>query len=150
MLCALEANDPEEARDIYDSMPAEIKDEPATRYLLFKSAALAGDCGAATECLRVMMKGSADASHVLACVHTAQQAQSRLITLEATQALLECHDRGRIDGSQVSLPTLLRCSIRLLQGLAKEPIFTESPESYAERMCGLFEAGQLHGRHRTA
>lgn len=124
-------------------MSDEAKSESATRYLMFKAALLSGDSSLATECLRAMIQTEPNVDHILACVHAAREANSKLVTLEAAQAVLKCYDQGLADSSKVPLPTLIRCSIRLLEGLSRETANAENLDDFAGRMVELFEDGGL-------
>jgi hypothetical protein len=79
--------------------------------------------------------------YVLACVHAAQQAQAKLVALEAMQALMRCFDQD-VDGSKVGVPTLIRCAVRLLESLVGDEISAEDPDAFTGRLCELFETGE--------
>ncbi|KAK4911225.1 sporulation-specific protein 22 [Elasticomyces elasticus] len=108
---ALARNDSNAARRAFFEMPETTQNESITRYLLFKVALHDNDHELATECLAMVTKhAEKDPTYLYACVLEAQQSQMRQIAVAALQALTERQPLG------VHLPTLLRCTARLLVG----------------------------------
>lgn len=109
MKMAIDRNDLDGARGAFFQMPAQVQNESLTRYLAFKLAVRSDDYDLATECLSVIAKqAKTDTSFLYACVLEAQQSNMRHTAVAALQVLL---DRQPPD---VHLPTLLRCTARLL------------------------------------
>nr|POE65870.1 hypothetical protein CFP56_57560 [Quercus suber] len=108
---ALAHDDLHAGREIFFSMPTDIQDEGLTRYLCFKLALRNEDLELAYESLDIVAKSARDDPRLLfSCVLDAQESHMRRL---ATVSLLRILDhRPR----EVYLPSLLRCTIRLLMG----------------------------------
>ncbi|KAH8811736.1 meiosis protein SPO22/ZIP4 like-domain-containing protein [Xylogone sp. PMI_703] len=141
LLCALARQDLQSARGIYDSMSEAAKDEPMTRFLMYKIAIRCGDVDLASECLeKVSLVSTQDSNLLYACVLDAQQVGNRDQAVKALQLVLEKHNYGA--PSEVHLPSLLRVTIGLMvsrfesEGNKND---TESGEDVVEKLCKLFE-----------
>ena len=110
MRAALGANDFAEARRLFLEMPAEVQNEPATRYSAFQLALREGNQDLAEDSLRVVLKGSgADPMYLYACVLDAQQHPNmKQMAVIALKAILHQRPPG------MQLGALLRCMARLL------------------------------------
>ena len=108
---ALDRNDPNAARQAFFEMPEATQNESITRYLMFRVAVQDNDYELVTDCLSVVMKqADKDPTYLYACVLEAQKSNMRHVTVAALQALSEKLQQG------VHLPSLLRCTARLLLG----------------------------------
>ncbi|EMC95490.1 hypothetical protein BAUCODRAFT_123922 [Baudoinia panamericana UAMH 10762] len=108
---ALARNDANAAREAFFQLPAALQCESLTRFLLFKAALLDGDHELAYECLDIITKhADRDPSCLYACVLAAQQSNMRRLAVAAMQRLIGKQPTG------VHLPSLLRCTARLLIG----------------------------------
>lgn len=111
MVMALTRGDTLAAREAFFRMPVAAQNESITRYLAFKLALRSDDHEFALESLNMVMKhAQRDATFLFACVLEAQQSQMRHIAVAALQAILDKQPPG------VHLPSLLRCTARLLIG----------------------------------
>lgn len=70
-------------------MPEASKNEPMTRFLMYKVAIRSEDTDLAAECLRVISSSSKDPTLLYACVLDAQQIGNRHLALAALQLVLE-------------------------------------------------------------
>jgi hypothetical protein len=120
--CALSRKDYEAARSAHAQMTESGRDEPVTRYLMYKVALQSGDADlgkhvlvvdlfvaddAATECLDHICRSSAkDATLLYACVMEAQSVGSKRQAVNALRKVLERYEHGTPAG--VHLPALLR------------------------------------------
>ena len=145
LLCALARQDIDTARDTFESMTAEAKNESMTRFLMYKIAVRCGDIELAAECLdQVSTSSSKDATLLYACVLDAAQLGNKGLRLAALQCVLEKH--GYKLPNNAHLPTVLRVAIRLLvdmmdaSEILKVPNDARSPIDY---LCKLFECGEL-------
>ncbi|RFU28018.1 hypothetical protein B7463_g8334, partial [Scytalidium lignicola] len=113
LLCALARQDIRSARGIFDSMSDTAKEEPMTRFLMYKIAIRCGDIDLASECLeKVSVVSTKDSNLLYACVLDAQQVGNRDQAVKALQLVLEKHNYGA--PSEVHLPSLLRVTIGLM------------------------------------
>ncbi|KAK6396127.1 hypothetical protein LTR65_010237 [Meristemomyces frigidus] len=111
MMTALTRHDIEAAREAFFGMPQATRDEDMSRYLAFKIALRSSDHEFATESLQVITKhADRDPTFLYACVLEAQQSDHRHLAVAALQGLLDKQPPG------VHLPSLLRCTARLLIG----------------------------------
>lgn len=111
MTMAMAKSEWEAAREAFFQMPPATKNENLTRYVVFKLALHSNDYELALESLNVISKQAKnDPTHLYACVLEAQQSQMRPIAVAALQAVLDK------EPSTTHLPTLLRCTTRLLIG----------------------------------
>ncbi|KAM3081866.1 Transcription factor [Clarireedia jacksonii] len=141
LLCALGRGDVGSARDVFGSMSSTAKEEPLTRFLMYKIAIRSEEVEFAAECLeKVAISQGKDPTLLYACVLDAQQAGNRTHVLNALRLVLEkC---GYNLPGNVHLPSLLRTTIVLLAGVIEgaktKEEFSKHGES-VERLCQLFE-----------
>ncbi|KAL6901334.1 meiosis protein SPO22/ZIP4 like domain-containing protein [Trichoderma evansii] len=141
--CALDLKDTEKARQIFHSMPENVKNHILTRYLTFKVSLIDLDHELGCESIQYLSKLS-DCSQgrdiLYACIREAQQAGDRQCALAALQALIRSWKGDEATPS--NLPSILRCSIRLIQLIEEEGNTREiHPQNtvYADDLCYLFE-----------
>jgi hypothetical protein len=112
--CALERQDYETAREVHKKMPESSRDEPVTRYLMYKAGLRGGDEDFAAECLdRVCRSSAKDATLLYACVMEAQSAGSKKQAICALEKVLEQYEHSAPVG--IHLPALLRSTARMLE-----------------------------------
>ena len=125
-------------------MSEAAKNEPMTRFLIYKIAIRCDDPELASECLEVVSSSSgSDPKLLYACVLDAQQVGSKTQALAALQLVLEnCgYDAPQ---SRVHLPSLLRITIGLMVALleaSKDPV---ASHIHIEKLCKMFEAGKSY------
>ncbi|KAK0875733.1 sporulation-specific protein 22 [Friedmanniomyces endolithicus] len=129
---ALSRNDTNAARHTFFELPGTSQNESITRYLIFKVALRDGDYELAIQCLALIAKhAEKDATYLYACVLEAQQSNMRQVAVAALQALSERQPPG------VHLPTLLRCTARLL--VSELDANTQDIDRMSEPVVLLFE-----------
>ena len=105
--CALATHDYEGAREVHQKMPESGKDEPVTRYLMYKAGLRGGDEDFAAECLDHVCRSSAkDATLLYACVMEAQSAGNKRQAIRALEKVLEKYEHNAL--AEINLPALLR------------------------------------------
>ena len=105
--CALATHDYEGAREVHNKMPESGKDEPVTRYLMYKAGLRGGDEDFAAECLDHVCRSSAkDATLLYACVMEAQSAGNKRQAIRALEKVLEKYEHNAL--AEINLPALLR------------------------------------------
>ncbi|PQE27929.1 hypothetical protein CJF30_00009126 [Rutstroemia sp. NJR-2017a BBW] len=144
LLCALGRGDIGSARDVFGSMSSGAKEEPLTRFLMYKIAIRSEEVEFAAECLeKVAVSQGNDPTLLYACVLDAQQAGNRTHVLSALQLVLEkC---GYNLQGNVHLPSLLRTTVVLLVGVIEGAKTKEESAKHGEsveRLCQLFEGGE--------
>lgn len=100
---------------VYINMPETSRDEPITKYFLFKLSIKADDLEMATECLRGITI-SADKMKLLhACVLHARHEKAPRFMVQAMKRLADAinHDPS----NQVHAPALFRCTILMLRDM---------------------------------
>ncbi|PTB40057.1 hypothetical protein M441DRAFT_459152 [Trichoderma asperellum CBS 433.97] len=135
--------DTEKARQVFHSMPDNVKNHFLTRYLTFKVSLIDQDHELGCESIEYLSKLS-DCSEgrdiLYACIREAQQAGDRQCALAALQAIIRSWNGNEVTPS--NLPSILRCSIRLIQ-LIEEDDDTGKVHLqntvYADDLCYLFE-----------
>ena len=133
MMMAMERGDLDAAREAFYSLPHAVQNEPLTQYLNFKLALLSNDCNAACASLDAIAKHTRDDGRYLyACVLEAQQCNVRHVAVAAFEALLDKQPPG------IHLPTLLRCTARMLVAEFEETR-PEYPGAMAEEVVQVFE-----------
>ncbi|KAL9480853.1 hypothetical protein ACSS6W_005639 [Trichoderma asperelloides] len=136
--------DTEKARQVFYSMPDSVKNHILTRYLTFKVSLIDQDHELGCESIEHLSKLS-DCSEgrdiLYACIREAQQAGDRQCALAALQAIIRSWDGNEVTPS--NLPSILRCSIRLIQLIEEEDGNTGKVHLrntvYADDLCYLFE-----------
>ncbi|KAF2036041.1 SPO22-domain-containing protein [Setomelanomma holmii] len=102
------------AHEAYNKMADSGRDEPVTRYLMYKVGLQSGNMDLATESLDVVCRSSAkDATLLYACVMEAQSAGNKKQAINALERVLEKYNYNAPAG--IHLPALLRSTARLLQ-----------------------------------
>lgn len=131
-------------------MSDSAKNEPMTRFLMYKVAIRSDDAELAAECLQVISSSSKDPTLLYACVLDSQQVGDRRSALAALQLVLEWQGtfEGKGNGSSfaVHLPSLLRSTISLTSAVldgSKEPEGSPEVEANVEKLCKFFEGGML-------
>ncbi|KAK6602521.1 hypothetical protein H4I95_06458 [Botrytis cinerea] len=138
LLCALNRGDINCARDIFASMSDSAKEEPLTRFLMYKIAIRSEEVELAAECLEKVASCSEDTSLLFACVLDAQQAGNRKYVLDALWLVLDKCGFGAQEN--LRLPSIIRMVVVLLIGMIDAE---KTPTSYAreniEKLCTMFE-----------
>jgi hypothetical protein len=114
-LCCIENGDIETAKAVYVTIPEASRDEPITKYILFKLSIRADDLEMATDCLRGITI-SADKMKVLhACILHARHEKAPQFIVQAMKRLADAinHDPS----NQVHAPALFRYTILMLRDM---------------------------------
>lgn len=142
ILCAIATNNYEKAKAAFQAMSEAAQNDVKTRHLMFKIAVRSSDQKLAMECLQSMAAGpSNDRNLIYACVLDAQQAGDRYCAAEALKALVFIDEQSI---GEVHLPTLFRCTIRLLRSNleAEEASSQELAKKTAEEICAVLGQGK--------
>ncbi|KAF2872932.1 meiosis protein SPO22/ZIP4 like-domain-containing protein [Massariosphaeria phaeospora] len=136
ILCALARQDYAVAQEAFGKMSDTGKDEPITRYLMYKVGLHSGDSGFASDCLDIICRQSSkDATLLYACVLEAQASGDKQQAVVALKKVLEKHDYSAPAG--IHLPALLRCTTRLLVSeLVKDG---NLDSDVVEQICNVFD-----------
>ncbi|TAQ83981.1 hypothetical protein B7494_g7694 [Chlorociboria aeruginascens] len=141
LLCALGRKDIGSAQEIFISMSDAAKNEPMTRFLMYKIAIRCGERELAAESLeKVSSSSTKDSTLLYACVLDAQQLGSQEQALAALLVVLEKYGYGA--PGTVHLPSLLRITIKLMESVLQASKAVEgSPNAKVnvEQLCKLFE-----------
>lgn len=141
LLCALERNDLDGAKEALFSMSDVAKEQPMTIYLAHKLAVQGGDWDMAAECIeRISQASSSDLKFLYACCLEAHASDDKLSALKALKVLADKHEFN-ID-SPIHLPALLRVIIRLQMSMLSEGSADIDRELLAEDLCHVFEGGE--------
>jgi hypothetical protein len=147
LLCALGLNDAEKARAVFARMPSAARDDALTRYLMFKVSLLDWDHELGYQSIEYLGK-EADIGYsqelIYACIRDAQQASDKMCTLSALKATIDNWNSDT--ASKSSLPSMIRCSIRLITMIEEEERGrgTENcSELFVTDICTMFERGTL-------
>jgi hypothetical protein len=120
------------------------KNEPLTRFLMYKIAVRCEEVEFASECLLIISSASQkDPTLLYACVLDAQQVGDKPQTLAALQLVLEKFGYGA--PSSIHLPSLLRLTIGLTVAMIDKSKVTEGSseaDETVEKLCRLFEGGK--------
>lgn len=119
--------------------------EPMTAYLAFKVALKQGDEDTALRCLKQISGGStSNPQYLYACCLEAQQAQDKIITIEALRHLVLKHQQRQSHwSSSTHLPSLLRVLIRLEVSILNDGNKTDTDrETLVGDLCNIFKAGK--------
>ncbi|ROT35208.1 SPO22-domain-containing protein [Sodiomyces alkalinus F11] len=137
ILCSLQRNDCGKAKDVFLALDESARNEPVTRYLMYKVALQTSDTEMAAECLECVSRmASRDPKLLYACMQAAQRVGDRMRAYQAMRLLLERND----DSDQIYRPALLRSSIRCIVGILDAK--NERPvcgEDLVEDICRSFE-----------
>lgn len=135
MSCALARGDTATAKTTFNQMSETARNEPLTRYLVYKIALRDQDQELAADCFEKIAKNSSqDPKLLYGCVLEAQQSGNRPEAIRALQAVLAKCSTGGL--SDVHLPSLLRCTLRLQ---ISELSVTPSSDA-VEAVCASFRA----------
>ncbi|TGO20156.1 hypothetical protein BTUL_0001g01680 [Botrytis tulipae] len=138
LLCSLNRGDINSARNIFAAMSDSAKEEPLTRFLMYKIAIRSEEVEMAAECLEKVASCSEDTSLLFACVLDAQQVSNKKHVLDALWLVLDKCGYGAQEN--VRLPSIIRMIIVLLIGMIDAE---NTPSSYAreniEKLCTMFE-----------
>lgn len=117
-LCCIENGDVDAAKAVYVGMPESSRDEPITKYLLFKLSIKADDLEMASDCLRGITISSERMRLLHACVLHARHEKAPQFMVQAMKRLADAinHDPS----SQVHAPALFRCTILMLRDMIDE------------------------------
>ncbi|TGO66305.1 hypothetical protein BOTNAR_0064g00120 [Botryotinia narcissicola] len=138
LLCSLNRGDINSARNIFVAMSESAREEPLTRFLMYKIAIRSEEVEMAAECLEKVASCSEDSSLLFACVLDAQQVGNKKHVLDALWLVLDKCGYGAQEN--VRLPSIIRMIIVLLIGMIDAK---NTPSSYAreniEKLCKMFE-----------
>ncbi|KAF4977570.1 hypothetical protein FZEAL_5941 [Fusarium zealandicum] len=141
MLCAIASNDMGAAQATFNSMPQSIQNEPLTRYLLFKASLIGWDHELGRQCVEFLSKSAKtiQCQDILyACIREAQHVGDKLCTLEALKAVADTFGSDIL--SAANLPSILRCTIRLIHLIeAQESEDADPVPELVEDTCTIFE-----------
>ncbi|APA16318.1 hypothetical protein SS1G_14347 [Sclerotinia sclerotiorum 1980 UF-70] len=138
LLCALSRGDINSARNIFGSMSDSAKEEPLTRFLMYKVAIRSSEVELAAECLERVASCSEDTNLLFACVLDAQKVGNKTHVLNALWLVLERCGYGL--QQNVHLPSIIRMIIVLLVGvIATEEASANDTRENIEKLCVLFE-----------
>ncbi|RMZ74395.1 transcription factor [Pyrenophora seminiperda CCB06] len=149
--CAFSRQLYDAARDMYAQMSDSGRDEPVTRYLMYKVGLRSRDedfgtlltvhsqmmlIYVAAECLDLICRSSAkDATLLYACVMEAQSAGSKKQVISALEKVLDKYEHSAPAG--IHLPALLRSTARMLQSeLIKDG---DIDKDILGQLCNIFE-----------
>jgi hypothetical protein len=142
LLCALQKNDVENAKEVFRSMAEHTKSQPMTMYLAYKLALRSGDRDLASRCIEgIGAASSKDPQFLYACCLDAQESGNKLCALEALKQLAERHEFGK--PGPVHFPALLRVTIRLQLTILNDGSLREGEQGLAvDDLCETFEGGK--------
>lgn len=127
-------------------MPDTTKDEPMTRFLMYKVALQVEDHELIATCLKVISSSSLkDPALLYACVLEAQKLGQKRQAVEALHSVVEYAQKREF--GTINITSLLRITIKLLNSLLADEEndgsgkYIGSKEGDVERLCGLFETG---------
>ncbi|OBT69660.1 hypothetical protein VE03_00976 [Pseudogymnoascus sp. 23342-1-I1] len=142
LLCALSRGDISDARGTISQIPESSKDDPMTRFLMFKIAIRTNEPELASACLNKVYEAATDDSTLLyACALDAQQVGDKALTIAALQLVFQKYEYNA--PSSVNFPALVRCTIRLILSQL-ESVESEKDidmHSAVDQLCKLFEGG---------
>ncbi|KAF8863587.1 SPO22-domain-containing protein [Acephala macrosclerotiorum] len=144
LLCALARKDVGSAREIFNSMSDCARDEPMSRFLMYKIAIRCGDIELAAECLQTISSASTksqDITLLYGCILDAQQVGDKLQTLAGLQLVLEKSNYG--GQTEVHLPSLLRLTIGIMVAVLEETHQHGTADALytIDKLCIAFEKG---------
>lgn len=126
-------------------MSESARNEPMTKFLMYKISIRGGDTELAAECLQAICsatKSTQDLTLLYACVLDAQQLGNKTETLAGLQLVLENSQFN--SQTAVHLPSLLRLTISLMAALLEENPGhgDQSAKPTIDRLCAAFEKGK--------
>lgn len=138
ILCGLERNDCSKAKEMFLALDESARNEPMTRYLMYRVALQTADTELAAECLAAIARApSKDPKLLYAYMLAAQRAGDRMRAYQAMKVLVE-----RDDSDQVHRPALLRSTIRCISGILDTKDGTSAHDAdLVEDICRSFETG---------
>ncbi|GKT44533.1 uncharacterized protein ColSpa_04714 [Colletotrichum spaethianum] len=138
LLCALGRNDTERARQVFHNMSEAARNEPMTRYLMYKVALRSADRELAAECVeRIGVAAVQEPDFLYACVLEAQQAGDRVCAMQAMKQLANRFEFS--EASPIHFPALLRCNIRLAVSIMESEKDAVRRKAAVEEILALFE-----------
>ena len=114
------------ATSAYASMSEATRDEPMTKYLVYKLAIKLNDLDMAAECLRCIAMSTGERELLHACVLHARHAKQRVFVAQALKKLADSINRssshdyfggGSPEHPPVHAPALFRCTILMLRDI---------------------------------
>ena len=124
-------------------MPDAAKNEPMTRFLMYKIAIRCDEMSLAAECIHMIATSTNDPKLLYACVLDAQQAGNKSQTLVALQLVLE---KCGYEAPSINFASLLRLTITLMVQVlgeaAKAHNVSTSPIAMIDKLCILYEKGE--------
>ncbi|ESZ92874.1 hypothetical protein SBOR_6737 [Sclerotinia borealis F-4128] len=147
LLCALGRGDINSAHEVFGSMSDMAKEEPLTRFLMYKIAIRSQEVELAAECLEKIASCSEDSTLLFACVLDAKKAGNKNNVLEALWLVLDKYEYGTQEN--LHLPSIIRTIIILLISVieSEESPATDHKEGIG-RLCKLFE-GALNAAQKS-
>lgn len=128
-------------------MSDSAKNEPLTRFLMYKIAIRCGENELAAENLEIINSSTTkDPTLLYACCLDAQQSGNKLQTIATLQLVLEKY--GYSAPSAIHLPSLIRTTIQLMVSLlsdAQNPVSSDEKELIVEKLCKALEGGKSPG-----
>ncbi|KAI0125122.1 meiosis protein SPO22/ZIP4 like-domain-containing protein [Xylariales sp. AK1849] len=148
LLCALEKNELDSAKEMFGSMSESTKTQPMTIYLAYKLALRSGDRELASQLIEtVSASAPKDPKFLYACCIDAQESGDKLCALEALKQLAEKHQWSK--PGPVHMPALLRVMIRLQVAIFDEYSLPEAERDLVvEDLCEVYE-GVLYSTLRA-
>ncbi|KAK9417597.1 putative Meiosis protein SPO22/ZIP4 like-domain-containing protein [Seiridium unicorne] len=140
LVCALERNDLDKAKETFLSMNEGVQSQPMTMYLAHKLALRVGDPVMASKCIDAVSKSAAkDPKFLYACCLDAQHSGDKLCTLKALKLLADKYELSQ--DCEIHFPALLRSMIRVQTSLidSKEASHV-GPGLVVDDLCKAFEA----------
>lgn len=141
-MCALAKKEISNAREVFFSMTEAARDEPLSRFLMYKIAIRSGDDDMAVECLHKISSATVnDPSLLYACCLDSQKLGNKSQLLVTLQLVL---DEFRYETpSKCHLPSLLRLTIGLMTEIHDDAVKSGiGPElDIVEKLCITFEKG---------
>jgi hypothetical protein len=147
IMAAIELKDAKKAKGSFALMPETAQNEMLTQFLMFKVSLIDWDHQLGYQCLMNISNGSNEAQSrdmLYTCLKEAQQAGDRICTLSTLRAVAKGWNTKQL--SVPELPSVLRCSIRLINWLISEDQSKEASgldETLAEDTCQVFEIGKF-------
>lgn len=145
LLCALGLNDTAKARAVFARLPHAAQNDHLTRFLMFKISLRDWDHQLGCECIEFLGRPTVDGNNqkiLYACIREAQEVKDEICTLSALKATVEAWNPEK--ASAGSLPSMVRCSIRLLVKIEEQERISKGDhpsEEFIDDLCTMFERG---------